>query len=375
MPKTTRKNQKSNQATRQKTLRAKAQPSPVTHQSSRPAPVRAAGASGKLRLLIIAGVAGILVALGGSLLVWTVILGAPGDGENSVEFEVPSGVGAFRVARELETQGLIRDPDSFRLYLRLTGKSQAIKVGIYELNDGMSASEVGSMLTEGRVQLMGLTIPEGWTNRQIGDYLAGKGFVPDRASFLKIASNPETLKKWGIPDRTTEGYLFPETYMVARGASAEVIHEAMLKNFFKVLNEVSGSREVTPEIRSRIVLASMVEREAVRPEERPMMAQVFLNRLDQNMRLESCATIQYLFDRPKPRIYDRDLQIESPYNTYRNAGLPPGPISNPGRAAIEAAFEPKAGDYIFFVLKPDGSHHFSQTYGEHLRAKKKFIDS
>jgi UPF0755 protein len=333
------------------------------------------GLSRGLRLLIIGGGAGLLVTLGAVLLVLSAVLGAPGDGATAVEFEVPPGVGAFRVARELEGQGLIRDPDAFRLYLRLSGKSQAIKVGVYELNDGMSAAQVASILTEGRVQLTGLTIPEGWTNRQIGDYLAEKAYVPDRAAFLKIASDAETLKKWGIPDRSTEGYLFPETYMVARGSSAEVIHEAMLKNFFKVLEDVSGSREITPQVRSRIVLASMVEREAVRPEERPMMAQVFLNRLDQNMRLESCATIQYLFDRPKPRIFERDLEIESPYNTYRNPGLPPGPISNPGRAALEAAFEPKAGDYLFFVLKPDGSHHFSRTYGEHLRAKKKFIDS
>ncbi|MCR9141282.1 MAG: endolytic transglycosylase MltG [bacterium] len=378
MPKTTQ----TKRSTAQKTKSPAAKKSSPANGAGAAQASRKSGAGGgralagnKLRLLGIAGAAAVLLGLGALLLVWTVVLGAPGDGERSVEFEVPSGVGAFRVARDLEDQGIISSPDGFRMYLRLTGKSQAIKVGVYELNDGMSAGQVADILTEGRVQLTGLTIPEGWTNRQIGDYLAEKGYVPDRAAFLKIASDAETLKKWGIPDRSTEGYLFPETYMVARGSSAEVIHEAMLKNFFRVLEEVAGSKEITPEIRSRIVLASMVEREAVRAEERPMMAQVFLNRLDQNMRLESCATIQYLFDRPKPRIFERDLEIESPYNTYRNPGLPPGPISNPGRAAIEAAFEPKAGDYLFFVLKPDGSHHFSRTYGEHLRAKKKFIDS
>lgn len=105
-----------------------------------------------------------------------------------------------------------------------------------------------------------------------------------------------------------------------------------------------------------------------------MMARVFLNRLDKRMRLESCATIQYLFDKPRPKIYDRDLQIKSPYNTYRNDGLPPGPISNPGKAALKAALAPVDNDYLYFLLKPDGSHYFSQTYGEHLRAKKKYID-
>lgn len=331
--------------------------------------------AGLARLLPVILGALVCTGLGALLLVWTLWLGAPGSGEETVEFEVPPGVGAFRVAKDLSEQGLIRSIDGFRAYLRVSGKSGSIKVGVYALNDGMSASEIATVLTEGKVRLTGLTIPEGWTNRQIGDYLAEKGFVRDRAEFLRMSSDPKVLEKWGIPDKSTEGYLFPETYMVARGSSAGAIHEAMLGNFFRVLEEVRGSREITPAVRARIVLASMVEREAVKSEERPMMAQVFLNRLERNMRLESCATIQYLFDKPKPRIYNRDLEIESPYNTYRNPGLPPGPISNPGRAAIEAAFAPQSSEYLFFVLKPDGSHHFSKTYREHLNAKKKYIDS
>ena len=329
---------------------------------------------GRLPVLIGLAAAAMFLGLGVLALVSATMLGAPGDGERIVEFEVPRGVGAFRVARDLEDQSLIRSADSFRMYLRLTGASQDIKVGLYELNDGMSAGEIAEVLTEGKVQLKGVTIPEGWTNRQIGDYLTEQGYVQSREEFLTLSRDPAILAKYGIPDPSTEGYLFPETYMVARGSDVRVIHEAMLKKFFDVLEEVSGTREVNAQIRERIVLASIVEREAVRPEERPMMAQVFLNRLEQNMRLESCATIQYLFDRPKKKIYERDLEIQSPYNTYRNAGLPPGPISNPGRAAIEAAFQPRAGEYLFFVLKPDGSHHFSKTYNEHLQAKKKFID-
>ena len=105
-----------------------------------------------------------------------------------------------------------------------------------------------------------------------------------------------------------------------------------------------------------------------------MMARVFLNRLDKNMRLESCATVQYLLDKPRAKLYERDLQIQSPYNTYRNGGLPPGPVSNPGKAALEAAFQPVENDYLYFVLKPDGSHYFSQSYREHLNAKHKYLD-
>lgn len=299
-----------------------------------------------------------------------------GDGSVQIDFEVPAGAGAQTVGRELENAGLIRSAPYFRTMLRLTGRSQDIKVGIYELNDGMSGDEIADILTEGRVRLTALTIPEGWTNRQIGDYFAEKGFVRDRAEFLEIASDAAVRQKYNIPEQTTEGYLFPETYKVPDGYPAAKIQEVMIRRFYSVLDEIKGDQEFSPEeLRKRIVLASIVEREAVKPEERPMMARVFLNRLDESMRLESCATVQYLFDKPRPRLFERDLKIESPYNTYLHKGLPPGPISNPGRAALEAAFDPVDNDYLFFVLKPDGSHHFSRTYQEHLNAKRRYIDS
>ncbi len=348
--------------------RRAAKPAQASVQSTRP-PKK----SFRLLLLLIPAV--VLIGGGGALLAFALPGAAPGDGSRTLNYEVRPGVGAYTVAKELQTEGMIASADWFRMWLRITGQSGAIKVGVYELNDGMSAQTVAAILTEGRVRLTALTIPEGWNHRQIGDYLAEKGFVEDREEWLRISRDPEVRTKYGIPDDTTEGYLFPDTYMVAEGTSAERIHVIMIEHFFEILEEVAGTRKVTPDIRKRILLASIVEREAVRPEERPLMAQVFLNRLERNMRLESCATIQYLFEKPRRRLYEKDLQIPSPYNTYRNAGLPPGPISNPGRAAIEAAFEPKPSDFLFFVLKPDGSHHFSATYAEHLNAKKKYIDS
>lgn len=299
---------------------------------------------------------------------------AVGDGETKTEFEVPAGAGAFSVAKRLESEGLVRDGEWFRTYLRLRGLSGELKVGVYELHNGMSVGEIATVLTEGRVRLIALTIPEGWNNRQIGDYLAEKGFVRDRADFLAAARDPDLLRRYNISDSTTEGYLFPETYMVPPNYPVKKILEMMLKRFQQVLADIADGREYSPaELRRRIVLASIVEREAVRPEERPLMSQVFLNRLEKRMRLESCATVQYLLDRPRARLYEKDLQIVSPYNTYRNAGLPPGPISNPGRAALEAAFSPQPSEFLYFVLKPDGSHHFSATYSEHLDAKRRYL--
>lgn len=322
---------------------------------------------GLLALLMIAGGLALLGQSGG---------GATGDGSRKVEFTVPSGAGMYSVSRNLARAGLISSEKYFQLILRFTNRTGALKVGVYDLHDGMSAYEIADLLTSGKVQMLRLTIPEGWTNRQIGDYLAGKGLVRDREEFLTLTKDPATLRKFRIPGATTEGYLFPETYNVPRGYPARKVQEAMLKRFFIELGKLDVPDNTPRDIlHERLILASIVEREAVRPEERPIMAQVFINRLKKRMRLESCATIQYLFDKPKTRLYEKDLQIESPYNTYRNAGLPPGPVSNPGLAALKAAFQPTPGPYIFFVLKPDGSHHFSKTFKEHVNAKRKFLGS
>lgn len=300
-----------------------------------------------------------------------------GDGSHQVEFEVAKGSGASSVTRHLYEEGLINDQSSFRWFLRITNRADKLKAGVYSLNNGMSIPQIADILTEGKTKLVSITIPEGWTNRQIGDYLTDKKFVESRAEFLNLTRDRKVLDQFGILDQTTEGYLFPDTYMIPPGYDAKKIQLLMLKRFFKVLEEIMTKKNLHPgsgELRRFVILASIVEREAVKAQERPMMARVFLNRLDKGMRLESCATIQYLFDKPKPRIYNKDLEIVSPYNTYRNKGLPPGPISNPGRAALEATFNPLENQYLYFVLKEDGSHSFSKTYNEHLRAKKQYLN-
>lgn len=319
-------------------------------------------------LLLVVGMGLLLVSLA------TLFGKIAGDGSRVIDFEVRQGTGSGVVARELERERLIDDAMVFKLLLRLTFRASDVKAGLYRLNNGMSISEIADLLTEGKVKMTTFTVPEGWNNRQIAAHLAERGLVKDREEFLKFTKDPMILKKYNIPADSTEGYLFPETYTIPVGYSADRIHEAMIRRFFLILDEVAPDARSNPtDLFRTLILASIIEREAKNRDELPIMAGVFLNRVHKNMRLESCATIQYLLPKPREKLYDRDLQISSPYNTYKNAGLPPGPISNPGRPALKAAFDPDENDYLFFVLKPDNSHFFSSNYNDHLVAKRKYL--
>jgi len=325
----------------------------------------------KIIQIALGGVAALLLAAG----LFT-LLGPgrpPGNGEKKILFEVEQGSGPKKVTEQLAEEKLIGNPRYFRFILKMTSGGK-IRTGIYELNDGMSAGQIASMITQGKVKMLAITIPEGWNNRQIASELVQKGLATSDEDFLKLAADPIILKKYNIPASSTEGYLFPETYSVPLAYPLASFHELMLKQFFRKLKEADPPANISPvQLHEKIILASIVEREAVRREELALMAQVFLNRLDQKMKLESCATIQYLFDKPHKKLYDRDLEMQSPYNTYIHHGLPPGPISNPGIPAIKAAFHPTPTDTLFFVLKPDGSHHFSKTFKEHNQAKQQYL--
>lgn len=302
--------------------------------------------------------------------------GSPvGKGEFSYELEIASGEGYKTVSLELSQNNLIRSRKYFHFLLYVTRNTKNLKQGVYILNNGMNASEIIKVLTSGKVKTITFTIPEGFHNRQIGDLLTAKKLSPSRDYFLQAASNPELLKKYNIPASSVEGYLFPETYVVPYNYKTEQVIELMLKRFFKNLQTIPEAKDISPEeLHEKVILASIVEREAKKKEEQPLMAGVFLKRLKIKMPLESCATVQYLFEKPKKRLLEKDLEIVSPYNTYLNRGYPPGPISNPGLPAIIAAFRPVESENLFFLVKPDGSHHFSKTHAEHLEAKKKYID-
>ncbi len=296
-----------------------------------------------------------------------------GDGTKKIEFALKSGWGSNRVISELYKKGVIRSRTAFKLMLRFRNRTNSLKKGIYVIHDGMTVDRIIRILANGRTKTISFTIPEGFHNRQIGELLVEKELFKSQKEFLEYASSRKLREKYGIPAQTVEGYLFPDTYTFPVGYEKMNILNHMIDNFLEKTSGLKGF-PADPKKRHRLVIiASIVEREARLRDERPIIAGVFLNRLKKNYPLESCATIQYLFKKPKRRIYYNYLKIESPYNTYINKGLPPGPISNPGIQSIEAILNPEKTDYLFFVIKGDGSHKFSKSFGEHARAKKKYI--
>ncbi len=321
-------------------------------------------------VVIMASVAAvILIGLG----VMFFSLRATADGSRHVDFAVRSGSNLASVSARLAEANLIQSQFFFKIYMRMTGKASKIKFGIYDLTDGMSASKIAQALTSGKTKTVSVTIAEGLHDRQIADLFVAKKFFTSREEFMQYASKKSILDKYKIPAQSVEGYLFPDTYFLPQGYPKDKIIEHMIDHFYEKVKEVKNFPSDPRKIHEMIILSSIVEREAKRKDERPLIAAVFHNRLRDSEPLESCATVQYLFEKPKARLFYKDLEVESPYNTYKVKGLPPGPIGSPGLAAINATVNPEKTDYKFFVLKGDDAHHFSKDFKEHNAAKKKYI--
>jgi UPF0755 protein len=257
----------------------------------------------------------------------------------------------------------------------LLGKANKLQAGEYAIAAGLRPHEVLSILQQGKVLYRPVVIPEGTELRSIADILATGGWI-DRGRFLQLAHDPAYIRQLGVEADSLEGYLFPDTYYLSRGQLNEAgIIGMMVGNFQQVFADVMENGPQNPinmtphEI---ITLASIVEKETGQPQERPMVARVFLNRLDRDMRLQADPTVRYATGKPEGPLTRSNLQEPSPYNTYLIKGLPPGPICNPGRAAILAVLQPAEGDYLYFVSKNDSTHHFSRTLQEHNRAVARY---
>jgi UPF0755 protein len=310
----------------------------------------------------------LLVAAGA---VWTVVTPA-GSGPCSV-VTVSEGQSVWEVTAMLEDMGLVRNATALAAAAYVTGKWRRIQAGRHELHSGMAGLEILDALcrsTQGAWRW--LTIPEGYTLLQIAQEVEDKGLTTTE-DFLNASRHPQRFEAgFPLPDDSLEGYLFPDTYRVERGEAAEDIVAQMLRRFDQVVwqdlfeGEADyGGRRLT----EVIILASLVEAEAQREDDRAIIAGVLMNRLELGRRLECDATVQYaLGDNRKERLSYEDLQIESEYNTYLHDGLPPGPICNPGEASIRAAMEPAEVPYLYYVARSDGSHIFSRTFAEHQAA-------
>ncbi len=300
------------------------------------------------------------------------LLNAPVRGRTAVTtFMIKQGGSVTSVAKELKGAGLIRSRLLFITLVRLQRDTGSIKSGEYSIETKSKTSDIIDKIIRGEVVTQKFTVPEGLYIRQIADLLQKESIVSaDR--FIEACRSRDLLEKYHIPFTSAEGFLFPDTYVIAKGLSAQSIAEIMIQRFYEELDRITHNTYSAEELKRIVIVASLVEREAKVDSERPIIAAVFYNRLKKNKRLESCATVQYILGKSKERLLFSDLKIKSPYNTYLHTGLPPGPIANPGIKSIQAAISPAEVDYLFFVSKKDGTHYFSSTYREHLDAIKKY---
>jgi UPF0755 protein len=315
-----------------------------------------------------------LLLLGlGAVETWRILTPTSGLRDAAQIVEVPAHLGLPEIASHLWFDGAIRSPEAF-IALSLThGTYRTLRAGEYEVPRGATTSEVLRLLESGHVRRHTVLHREGDTVVELGRALERERILSS-ADVVRIASDPTFLRSHAIDGPSAEGYLFPDTYQLVRGMTAEQIVGRMVQRM---------GQKLTPELRERarehglsvhtlLTLASIVEREAVAAEERPLIAAVFENRLRRGMPLQADPTVQYALGKERRALTRADLAADHPYNTYQRAGLPPGPIASPGLGSIQAVLDPAPVKYLYFVKKDDQHHHFSMTIEEHNTAVTRY---
>ncbi|MFQ6675329.1 MAG: endolytic transglycosylase MltG [Fidelibacterota bacterium] len=293
--------------------------------------------------------------------------------DDPVKIEVAKGSSVQEIARLLKSEGVVDNPDAFVLATQLMGYERSIQAGVFSVGPARSNFAVIHQLVNGTPVIHRITIHEGSTLEQIAALLQGRLGL-ESEEFLALCSDSRFIRSLQLDVPSLEGFLYPETYHFYEGQSGKDILKIMVDQFREIyddsLRHRAGELEMTElEV---VTLASIIEGEAIYDSERPIISAVYHNRLKKGMKLQADPTIQYLIKGGARRILNRDLEIDSPYNTYLYHGLPPGPINSPGRESIVAALYPADVDYLYFVANGDGYHTFSRTEKEHLRAKRKF---
>ena len=319
-------------------------------------------------------------------LAFRISLSAP-DSKNEakeVRVEIPNGSSAAKIAEILVENGLIRSDRAFYLAVRFPALSfrketPLLQSGYYSFNSSMNAYRIMDILESGLQDSVKVAVPEGYTIKKIAALLE-KNEICSAEDFVTACYNPTLLEKYKVPSHSFEGFLFPDTYFFAPEMGAEKVLSLMVEAFFDRVSEIPYFAEKSPsEFYDALVLASIVEREYRVADEAPLIASVFKNRIDAGVGLYSCATIEYIITeiqgKPHPDVITYDnLKIDSPYNTYKWAALPPTPISNPGMVALRAAANPPETDYFYFTLTDSeaGSHTFSKSFNAHVKAGTQF---
>lgn len=334
------------------------------------------------KIAIVIGVLLILGAISFRLALGTIIEPFNPADTTKVIITIPMGSGTSQISSLLEENGIIKDADAFKLLSKITGSSGKYKAGTYAFSPSMNAYDIIKILHAGISIGNMITIPEGYAIGQVGDILSKEGFV-DKALFMDELENGKFDQKFieFLPEgpNRLEGYLFPETYEIPIDATEHEIINIMLNQFDALFIDEYYARadELGLSVNDIMTIASMIEREAAVSKDRPLVSSVVYNRIKQGMPLQFCSTVQYILGDQKARLSTEDTQIDSPYNTYINQGLPPGPICSPGIDSIKAALYPADTDYLYFVVDPEGerTHKFSKSYEEFLINKEAYTNS
>ena len=310
------------------------------------------------------------------LLMWyfLCLLVPPGNGSVVRDVSFPPGSGIRKLAVELKSGGVIRSNWHFILMTRLRGDAHRLKAGDYRFNDGMTPDVILKKLVTGDVDYLKFSLPEGYSIHQAAELLEQKGYFKSQR-FLEKCHDTALLARLGLSGPSVEGYLYPATYNLSRGGSEEQLIGQMVAQFEKKYAElaaVGGGVEGLSR-HAVVTLASLIEKEAVSAEDKPLISSVFQNRLRIGMPLQSDPTAVYGVRAFAGKVTRADIDRPSLYNTYLIKGLPPGPIGNPGADALAAALHPAATQYLYFVARQDGTHQFSRTLEEHNRAVRRYL--
>lgn len=289
---------------------------------------------------------------------------------------IKEGMTTADIATLLHEKKLVKDPEAFRMEARFKNLADKLQAGPYQIEGGLSNSQIVDVMVKGHIKQIRFTVPEGFTVVKTAKKLEAEGlgkadkFIAAAKDYAPYAymqtDNPNVLFK-------AEGFIFPATYDFPVGISEEEMLKIMVEQFDKKMQESGVAKTVQEKnlnMRDVVNMAAMVEMEAVFPEEQPRIAGVFLKRVAIGMPIQSDTTIQYILGAQKEIITFADTEIQNPYNTYQNMGLPPGPIASPGLKAIQAVLAPEYNEYLYFVAEKDGHHRFTKTYKEHLQAIK-----
>jgi len=312
----------------------------------------------------------VILVIGGGYFAWRALTSPyKGFAGPKKDVEVRKGLRSATILRHLQEEGIIRDQYVPLIYMKLVRRGDSMKAGVYEFTGPISEADVVDKLVRGDVILKSVTIREGLDRFTIGRMFAGEG-LGRVAEWDKTTADPELIRDLAPEATSLEGYLFPDTYKFNPGTPARTIVTAMVQNFRKHFGGEMAYITTGLTLHQTVTLASIVETEARLPQERPVVASVYLNRFRRHMLLGADPTVIYalkLAGRWDGNIRKPDLQMDSPYNTYKVPGLPPGPIANPGEASLRAAAAPASTAFLYFVAKNDGAHAFSTNIEEHNR--------